>query len=62
MSKPKAVWGHDEDGDLTLRVGEKLFTFYKWHEALERKASDVQFTPLNDSSSKTYWRRSIRAD
>jgi hypothetical protein len=58
MYNENPIWGFDSDGDLALRIGDKIYSFYKWSNPtiLTDKESINEFKPLNDSNSKTVWR------
>lgn len=48
-------WGHDREGDLTLKVGPIYFTFYKWSSPIIWSGKRVGFVPMNDMNSKGYY-------
>ena len=52
------VWGHDNEGDLALRVDDKVYVFYKWANPIVREYKEEEFIPLTDENSKDYWRAS----
>lgn len=58
----KTSWGHDEEGDLTLKIGPLFFTYYKWKEAIVRTKDKIKFCPLDDTSSQEFWKKSMKRE
>lgn len=63
MNKDKtAIWGYDGDGDFALKIGDKVYSFYKWANPTILTGKDTErFVPLNDSNSKDVWKKVSKA-
>jgi hypothetical protein len=52
------IWGYDKDGDFALKVGDKLYVFYKWSDPTILMGKETEgFVPLTDANSKDVWKK-----